>query len=61
MEEPAGPIVPTALAALAELLRENRLRIVIDRRYPMAEIVEAHRYVETGRRAGKVVVAVVDD
>jgi NADPH:quinone reductase-like Zn-dependent oxidoreductase len=51
----------TALAALRELLSEDRLQIVIDRRYPMAEIVEAHRYVDSGHKTGNVVITVVDD
>ncbi|GAA0480857.1 NADPH:quinone oxidoreductase [Actinoplanes capillaceus] len=51
----------TALAALRELLSENRLQIVIDRRYTMAEIVEAHRYVDGGHKTGNVVITVVDD
>jgi NADPH2:quinone reductase len=51
----------TALAALRELLSEDRLEIVIDRHYPMAEIVEAHRYVDSGHKTGNVVITVVDD
>jgi NADPH:quinone reductase-like Zn-dependent oxidoreductase len=50
-----------ALAALRELLGEDRLQIVIDRTYPMTEIVEAHRHVDTGRKVGNVVITVVDD
>jgi NADPH:quinone reductase-like Zn-dependent oxidoreductase len=49
----------TALAALRELLNENRLQIVIDRTYPMAEIVEAHRYVDSGRKVGNVVITIM--
>lgn len=51
----------TALAELREQLSEDRLRIVIDRTYPMAEIVEAHRYVDSGRKAANVVITIVDD
>ncbi|MEL6444812.1 MAG: NAD(P)-dependent alcohol dehydrogenase [Bacteroidota bacterium] len=43
------------LAALAEA---GVLKPVVDRVYPLDEIVEAHRYVETGRKRGNVVVAV---
>ncbi|MDY7085028.1 MAG: NAD(P)-dependent alcohol dehydrogenase [Actinomycetota bacterium] len=50
-----------ALAALRKLLSEDRLRIVIDRTYPMAEIIEAHRHVDSGHKAGNVVITVVDD
>lgn len=50
-----------ALAVLRELLSEDRLQIVIDRSYPMAEIVEAHRYVEAGHKTGNVVLTVTED
>ena len=48
------------LAALAGLMEEGRVRPVIDRTYPLAEIVEAMRYLETGRARGKVVVRLGD-
>jgi NADPH:quinone reductase-like Zn-dependent oxidoreductase len=50
-----------ALAVLRDLLGEDRLEVVIDRVYPMAEIVEAHRYVDTGHKVGNVVVTVADE
>jgi hypothetical protein len=31
---------------------------VVDRRYSMSEVVEAHRYVETWRKAGNVVLTI---
>lgn len=34
---------------------------VLDRTYPLDRIVEAYRYVETGRKVGNVVVPVSDD
>jgi NADPH:quinone reductase-like Zn-dependent oxidoreductase len=46
------------LATLSRLLQNGELSLVIDRRYPLKEIVEAHRYVEAGRKKGNVVVTV---
>ncbi|MEV6926246.1 NAD(P)-dependent alcohol dehydrogenase [Dactylosporangium sp. NPDC051485] len=47
-----------ALRYLRELLERDGLRIVVDRQYSLDEIVEAHRYVETGHKRGNVVVTV---
>jgi NADPH:quinone reductase-like Zn-dependent oxidoreductase len=44
------------LRFLAGLAESGRFRPVIDRRYPFEEMVEAHRYVDTGRKRGNVVV-----
>ena len=47
-----------ALAFLAELGETGRLKPVIDRCYALEEIADAHRYVETGRKQGNVVIMV---
>ncbi len=47
-----------ALPLIDELVQAGALRIVIDRRYTLEEIVEAHRYVDSGRKRGNVVVTV---
>jgi NADPH:quinone reductase-like Zn-dependent oxidoreductase len=47
------------LIDLAELADVGDFRAVIDRRYPLDDIVEAHRYVDLGHKKGNVIVAVV--
>lgn len=43
---------------LAGWFERKQLRVVLDRTYSLAEIAEAHAYVERGRSAGKVAIAI---
>lgn len=51
---------PSALRYLVELAERGEYKPVIDRHYTFEDIVEAHRYVDTGRKRGSVVVTLND-
>jgi NADPH:quinone reductase-like Zn-dependent oxidoreductase len=57
------PSVPSRddLVLVSRLVDTGVLKPVIDRRYPLAEVAEAIRYVEAGHTHGKVIVSVATD
>ncbi len=53
------PKIAADLVTLQEMMQQGVFKPVIDRCYPLEEIVDAHRYVDTGHKRGNVVITVV--
>lgn len=54
-------VIQEDLIFLARLLEEGKITPVIDRSYPLSEIVEAFRYVEERHAQGKIIIKVVQE
>lgn len=55
-----GPYRAADLQHVMYLAEVGDIRPVIDRSYPLDDIAEAHRYVDTGRKRGSVVITLAD-
>lgn len=50
--------IPATLSLVKKLMQEKRFQAVIDRRYPLEQIIDAYHYVEKGHKTGNVVIVV---
>jgi NADPH:quinone reductase-like Zn-dependent oxidoreductase len=55
---PSSRVTKNEVVFLKELIEAGRFRVVIDRTYPLEDVVEAHRYVDTEQKVGNVILTV---
>lgn len=55
---PLPSISKADMVYLRELAEQKKFKPLIDRSYPLSEIVEAYKYVETGQKKGNVIITI---
>lgn len=54
------PELKEMLEEITQLMEKEALRMVVEREYPMERVVEAHTYIDSGRKKGNVVLVISD-